>query len=163
MEGAQRFHNRVVTGVLATVTDPQGRVLFVKQRKGPFGGHWLLPGGGLEPGESAEEAVAREMLEETGLAVREVQFVAVYEMRGEWAGGPYHLVLLGFKAEAEGEIPPGFNGDNVDGVRWAHPAELPLHSTDLRILTDAGAAAFGRHEWEAALARDGIAMMVYGA
>jgi 8-oxo-dGTP diphosphatase len=50
-----------------------GRVLMVRQRAvGPTGRHdgleyWVLPGGGVEPGESAEQALAREVREEVGL------------------------------------------------------------------------------------------------
>lgn len=156
-----RFHHKIVTGVLAAVADPAGRVLFVAQTRGPFAGHWLLPGGGIEPGEAAETAVVREVREETGLTIENPCFVAVYEMRGEWAGGPYHLIMLGFRATAAGEIPPDFRGHNVGGVRWARPGELPLHSTDLQILTDAGLAAYSQAEIAAALARDGITMRVY--
>lgn len=157
----QRFHHKIVTGVLAAVADPAGRVLFVAQTRGPFTGNWLLPGGGIDPGESAEEAVVREFSEETGLAIQNPCFIALYEMRGEWAGGPYHLLMAGFKATATGEIPADFHGHNVGGARWARPDELPLHSTDLQILTDAGLAAYSPEEINRALLRDGITMKVY--
>ncbi|HWI63456.1 MAG TPA: NUDIX hydrolase [Symbiobacteriaceae bacterium] len=156
-----RFQGKIVVGVLAAVTDPAGRLLFVAQQKGPFGGHWLLPGGGVEPGESAEDAVRREILEETGMTMTGLQFTGVYEMRGSWTGGDYHLMMMGFRGAATGEIPTGFEGDGVGEVRWAHVNELPLHSTDLRILTDAGLAAFADAEIEAALKADGITMKVY--
>ena len=41
-------------------------------------GRWCLPGGGMDPGESAAEACAREVLEETGLIVRVGRLVGVY-------------------------------------------------------------------------------------
>ncbi len=41
-------------------------------------GRWCLPGGGMDPGESAAEACAREVLEETGLVVRVTKLVGVY-------------------------------------------------------------------------------------
>ncbi|HYF91031.1 MAG TPA: NUDIX hydrolase [Symbiobacteriaceae bacterium] len=157
-----RFHGKIVVGVLGVVVDPDGRLLFVAQRNGPFGGNWLLPGGGVEPGESAEAAVVREIREETGLEMIGVQFSAVYEMRGAWAGGDYHLLMLAFRGTACGEIPPDFQGDGVGAVRWAHCHELPLHSTDLRILTDAGLASFSDDQINAALRADGITMRVYG-
>lgn len=160
-ELTSRFHNRIVTGVLATVTDPLGRVLFVAQTRGPFAGNWLLPGGSIEPGESAAAAVVREFHEETGLVITDPRFVALYEMTGVWQGGPYHLMMVGFRAESVGEIPPDFQGHNVGGARWAYPHELPLHSTDLQILTDAGVSAFGADQIRAALERDGIVMNVY--
>ncbi|MFJ4918908.1 NUDIX hydrolase [Streptomyces sp. NPDC088725] len=57
----------------AAVIIRDGQVLMVRERgKGPTGRHdgqeyWTLPGGGIEPGESAEEAVIREVAEEVGL------------------------------------------------------------------------------------------------
>lgn len=156
-----RFQGKIVVGVLGAVTDDAGRLLFVAQQKGPFAGSWLLPGGGVEPGESAEAAVAREIMEETGLTMTDIRFTGVYEMRGRWSGGDYHLMMMAFRGAASGEIPPDFQGDGVGEVRWAHLHELPLHSTDLRILTDAGLAAFPDDQIEAALAADGIMMKVY--
>jgi len=156
-----RFHGKITVGAVGAVTDPQGRLLFVAQQKGPFGGHWLLPGGGVEPGESAADAVVREIREETGLQMTEVAFTGVYELLGSWAGGDYHLTILCFRGMATGEIPPGFQGDGVGEVRWAHLGELPLHSSDLQILTDAGLAAYSPDEVAAALRKDGITMKVY--
>jgi 8-oxo-dGTP diphosphatase len=160
-EQGRRFHGRIVLGVLGVVTDARGRVLFVAQQKGPFAGHWLMPGGGVEPGESAAAAVVRELQEETGLQMQDLRFLGVYEMRGTWAAGDYHITMLTFTGTAEGEIPEGFQGDGVGGVRWAYPAELPLHSTDMRILNDAGLTRFTDGEIEEALCRDGVLFAAY--
>ncbi len=157
----QRFQHKVVSGVIAVVTDPSGRILFIKQQRGPFAGAWLCPGGGIEPGESTVDTVAREVREEAGVAIANPHFIGVYEMRGNWTGGEYHLLMMGFHAEGSGEIPRDFTGDHVDGARWAWINEIPLHSTDLRILTVAGLAHFSDEEIAAALARDGITMNIY--
>ena len=158
---SDRFQGKIVVGVVAAVTDSRGRALFVAQQKGPYAGHWLLPGGGVEPGESAGDAIIREIQEETGFVMARVGFVGAYELRGTWSGGRYHLLMLAFRGEAEGEIPPDFQGDGVGEVRWAHVNELPLHCTDLRILTDAGLAHFTEEEINAALQKDGVTMTVY--
>ncbi|MFZ5826938.1 MAG: NUDIX hydrolase [Bacillota bacterium] len=157
----ERFEGKIVSGVMVVAAHPDGRLLFVAQQKGPFGGHWLLPGGGIEYGESAVEAAVREFREETGLELEAPRFVGVYEMRGRWQHGSYHLIMLCFAGTAQGEIPPGFEGDGVGGVRWARLGEIPLHATDLRILTDAGLAAFDEAEIAAALEQAGIQLKVY--
>jgi len=53
----------------AVVTDGQGRLLMIKRGHEPGAGLWSIPGGRIEPGETDAEALVREMLEETGLAV----------------------------------------------------------------------------------------------
>ena len=60
----------LVPCVGAVVHDAQGRLLLIRRGHAPHEGLWSLPGGRVEPGESAEAAVVREVLEETGLRVR---------------------------------------------------------------------------------------------
>jgi 8-oxo-dGTP diphosphatase len=60
----------VVACVGAVVHDGDGRLLLVERGHDPHRGRWTLPGGRVEPGESLEQAVVREIREETGLDVR---------------------------------------------------------------------------------------------
>lgn len=59
-----------VACVGAIIRDGTGRVLLVRRANEPGRGLWSLPGGRIEPGESEEAAVVREVREETGLVVR---------------------------------------------------------------------------------------------
>ena len=60
----------VVACVGAVVHDDAGRLLLIRRGQAPSQGLWSLPGGRVEPGETHEQAVEREVLEETGLVVR---------------------------------------------------------------------------------------------
>lgn len=152
---------RVLPSALAVVPGAGGTVTFVQQRKGPYAGNWLLPGGGIEPGETAEETARREVAEETGCQVKTLTPFAVYEFLGQWAQGAYHLVMFAFLSGESAVAPTGFPGHNVGAVRQVPIGALPLHSTDLQILTDAGLASFGRTKIDRALADDGITMRAH--
>lgn len=133
---------RRLTAIVACV-DGEGRVLLVKQRSGPFAGAWLLPGGGVDDGETLEEAVRREMREETGCELDDLRHVAAYEVdeRTEDFKALVHL----YRARASGQPRP----ESGSAVRWSSPAEPTYHPALRRELADAGL----RSEDEAALAR----------
>ena len=87
-----------------TIFDASGERVLLTRRED--NGVWCLPGGGMEAGESAAEACAREVLEETGLVVRVGRLVGVYStphMIVEYAGGDRIQPLsLNFMAEPIG-------------------------------------------------------------
>ena len=100
------------------VLERDGKVLLTKRGIDPRRGHWDLPGGFLEEGEEPLEGLAREFREETGLAVRPL----------EWLGThlePYdHYFVLGLTwlVEGDGEPRPA---DDVEELAWFGPDELP--------------------------------------
>src|SRR5260370_11938549 len=78
MVSSREFPERPVVGV-AGVLIHKGRALLVRRGSEPLRGEWSIPGGTLELGETRAEGVARELLEETGLVVRVLGQIEVFE------------------------------------------------------------------------------------
>lgn len=112
--------------------DPQGRVLLVRQRGGPYAGAWLLPGGGVDGGESIEEGLRREMREETGCELADIAPVASYEV--DERTQDFRAVVHMFRARAIGEPRP----EAGSAVRWSAPTDAGFHPALRRELADAG-------------------------
>ena len=102
------------------MVDGAGRFLLVRRAHPPAQGKWSIPGGRVEPGETGEQAVVRELLEETGLAgevVREVGDV----LRPAPGGGTY--VIRDFEVRVpEGSM--AVAGDDAADAGWFTPQQL---------------------------------------
>jgi ADP-ribose pyrophosphatase YjhB (NUDIX family) len=107
----------------AVIPDGRGRVLFDRTHhpgKAPF--YWL-PGGGVEPGETAEEALRRELIEEASLVIRVQRLLYLSENLFVESGEYRHEVILYFLAEA-GETLPGAPVD-LRNHEWHPPQATP--------------------------------------
>src|SRR4051812_9053376 len=119
----REYPERPIVGVGAVVVDA-GKVLLVRRRYEPLKGRWSLPGGAVEVGEPLERAVAREILEETGLVIDVGPVVEVLDRitHDEQQRVQYHYVLIDYLCHpVGGTLAPG---SDVDAAVWAHPAEL---------------------------------------
>src|ERR1700720_119104 len=78
MPSSREYPERPLVGVGGVVID-NGRALLIRRASEPLRGQWSIPGGMLELGETLEQGVARELLEETGLHVRVLDLIEVFE------------------------------------------------------------------------------------
>lgn len=92
--------------IVAEDRDGMQRVLLIRRGQEPLKGEWSLPGGAVELGETLEEAVRREVLEETGLVVEPVQVVEAFDRisRDESGRVRYHYVLVDFLCRVSGGV-----------------------------------------------------------
>jgi 8-oxo-dGTP diphosphatase len=74
-----KFAGRTSTAI---ITFPPDKILLIKRRTIPFRGYWALPGGRVEPGETVEQAIVREVKEETGLDAAVVRKIGEYHEQG---------------------------------------------------------------------------------
>lgn len=118
----------------AIAVDDAGRVLLIQRANPPAQGRWSLPGGRVEAGESAQQAVVREVVEETGLVVEVVREVGTVERE---APDDATYVIRDFLVRVmSGELRAG---DDAVDVRWVDRAELerlPLSPGLIDALTD---------------------------
>ena len=98
----------------AVISDQDGRILLILRGHEPGLGLWSIPGGRIEPGESDQEAVVREIREETGLEVTCGPLLGAVDRPG-LAIRDYQAVVAGGTLIA---------GDDADAARWTSPAEV---------------------------------------
>jgi 8-oxo-dGTP diphosphatase len=102
------------------IKDSEGRLLLIKRGHEPGAGLWSLPGGRIEPGETDQQAVVREVLEETGLHVECGRLLGTAELPGPGSSvivvNDYLAVVTGGELAA---------GDDADDARWVTAADLP--------------------------------------
>jgi acetyl-CoA carboxylase carboxyl transferase subunit beta len=101
----------------AVVRDEHGRLLLVRRGHEPALGKWSLPGGRIEPGESAAQAAAREVLEETGLQVQIGELLQTVDLWGGYRVHDFAATVVGGDLRA---------GDDASDVRWCSPDEVTL-------------------------------------
>lgn len=103
----------------AIVFDDGGRLLLVRRANPPAQGLWSIPGGRVEPGESDEHAVIRELREETGLVGRVQREVGTVQ-RAAPDGGTYVIRDFLLSVDA-GDLRAA---DDAADAAWFTPSEV---------------------------------------
>lgn len=116
---------RPVVGVGAVVIH-EGKVLLIRRGKEPLKGSWIVPGGTVELGETLEQALVREIEEETGLAVEPRGLLAVFDrIQREDGRVRYHYVIVDYLcAYLGGELRAG---SDAEAAAFVAPEELPSY------------------------------------
>ena len=138
------YPDRPVLGVGAVVL-VDDRVVLVKRAHEPLKGEWSLPGGGVELGETLEQAVAREVAEETGLAVSVGPVIEVFDriMLDTERRVQFHFVLVDYLCRPAGGTLG--RGSDASDVALADPRRLDEYRLNQKALDVIGrAVAMGK-------------------
>jgi len=101
-----------------------GPILLEERGGAPLKGYWSLPGGLVETGEGLEQAIRREVLEETGLRIEPVEMLGIFEriMRDAKGRAEYHYILADYICKVVGGTLKA--GDDVARVEWVTRSRL---------------------------------------
>jgi 8-oxo-dGTP diphosphatase len=127
---------RSIPCVGAIIIDSGGRLLLIRRGHEPGRGLWSVPGGRIEPGESDEQAVIREVREETGLSVRVGRLIG--SVRRPAPGGAVFDIRDYAATVAEGTLTAGDDADDAQWVDRAQMLALPLTDALAETLTSWG-------------------------
>ena len=118
-----------------------GRLLMIRRGTEPEAGRWSVPGGRLELGETMADGVEREVLEETGVAVRCGELATLLERFHDTG----HLVIADFHAAPIGPATRPVAGDDASEAAWVDVDQLgalDLVSGLLEVLVEQGLVPF---------------------
>ncbi|MCI4319177.1 MAG: NUDIX domain-containing protein [Thermoplasmata archaeon] len=120
---------RGALGVKAVIIREDRALILRRSRRSPtYAGFWDLPGGYVEHGETLEEAVVREVLEETSLAARVGRVVDVYEAVGKRGRGKSILgVGVTYVCSSQNRRMPRLRPQEHSAFAWVPRADLPRY------------------------------------
>ena len=114
----REYPTHPIVAVAAVAVNAKGQFLLVRRGKDPGKGTWGIPGGVVELGERLEDAVKREIMEETGVAVDPLDRITILDRvyPDEEGRIRFHYIIVEYLCRAEDVIPRA--SDDVDSAVW---------------------------------------------
>jgi 8-oxo-dGTP diphosphatase len=120
--------------IVLVTREARPRVLLIKRKHDPFAGSWALPGGFVDEGEKLLDAARRELKEETGLSVDDLEQLCTAGDPGRDPRG--WTVSVVFLARVDVEQLNAVAADDAEEVGWFHLDELPPLAFDHGMILD---------------------------
>jgi len=143
MPSPREYPERPIVGVGGVLIE-NGKALLIRRGSEPLLGEWSIPGGTLELGETLLEGVAREMLEETGLTVRVLDLIEVFERINPYSSPDsrdanvrprFHFVIVDYLCEKiSGEATAGGDATDIAYVLEEDLSKYRLTEAAMRVL-----------------------------
>lgn len=125
-----RFYINESAAVVAIIENSKGELLLTVRKNDPFKGMLDLPGGFVDLGETAEDAVRREIKEELNLAVEELTFFGSFPNRYIFGGIVYFTLDITFCAKVS-DFSKISASDDVESYRFIPARDIDLSSVGL--------------------------------
>ena len=116
------FHN--VAAAVGAILEYDGRIILIKRAKEPGKGKLDLPGGFVDPKESAEEALIREVKEELNINLNGPKYLGSYPNIYKYEDVLYHTCDLFFYSKIN-TVPTTFNKTEIEELILVNPLEVP--------------------------------------
>ena len=117
------FYLNTTCATAAFLRRPDGKVLFIRRAKEPARGKLAIPGGFVDAGETAEDGLRREFMEEVGLRIGEIVFLCSHPNQYHYKGLTYPVLDFFFTARSAGDEKPE-SLDAVESFCWLDPAAV---------------------------------------
>lgn len=131
------FFVNSAAAVVAIIRDGEGRLLLTVRDREPWAGMLDLPGGFVDPGESVEEALRREVAEELGVRVVRTSYLC--SAANEYVFSHYKVRTTDMAFVCQVDSLPARGADDVRGLVWLRPEEVDLEkipATSIRQITE---------------------------
>lgn len=115
-----------VAAVGGLVVNAQNELLMVRRAQDPERGKWGLPGGFVDRGETIEEALNREVMEETGLSVTSSRYLVSFPNLYNYRGVVAPVIDLFFACEVHQSDSIHLDPNELDGFDWSVPTHQRL-------------------------------------
>jgi len=117
------YYHNVAAGV-AAILEYDRKIVLIERAKDPGKGKLDLPGGFVDPKESAEEAIKREIKEELRIDIREPKYLGSYPNIYKYEGVTYHTCDLFFYCKIEA-LPTDYDKTEIEDLILINPFEIP--------------------------------------
>lgn len=129
------FYFNAIAATVALIINKRGELLVARRAKEPAMGTLDLPGGFADSMETAEEGVAREVMEETGLHVTKSEYIFSLPNKYVYSGFEEHTLDLFFRCEVEDGCTP-VPHDDVSSLTWMSPRDINLEEFGLQSIRE---------------------------
>lgn len=136
-----------IVGVAAAIWNDHREILLIRRGKEPRKGEWSLPGGKVEFGETLQDAVHREVLEETGLTIKIIALAEALEtILDDETGAPNaHYVLIDYSARViSGTAKAATDAADARWFTMAQVAQTPMWDEMRRVIALSEAQVWGQ-------------------